>query len=215
MPDPNSLVPRQLRVPSSTSNGTTASGPSLVSRTTSAPTAGLRLPSTYHNPEPLEPDVSPATADSSLQASATSSAVQSPTPSLANSRSQAPSPSSAHPSPTVDASGGVPMHNLPSHEFDTSETMCEGPVSEDTSVDRNRRISNGVPIMEKPSSLVNIVYNSKTDELKDRQERAIAALLTRFKNLVVLAALPTEDAFTKETAAAEGLRMEVESNALV
>ncbi|APA15188.1 hypothetical protein sscle_14g099580 [Sclerotinia sclerotiorum 1980 UF-70] len=53
-----------------------------------------------------------------------------------------------------------------------------------------------------------------TTALIDRQERAIAALLTRFKNLVVLAALPTEDAFAKETAAAEGLRMEVESNAL-
>ncbi|TGO63554.1 hypothetical protein BCON_0012g00440 [Botryotinia convoluta] len=55
---------------------------------------------------------------------------------------------------------------------------------------------------------------SKADELTDRQERAIAALLIRFQNLVKLAALPTEDAFTKETAAAEGLRMEVESNAL-
>ncbi|TGO19234.1 hypothetical protein BTUL_0005g00830 [Botrytis tulipae] len=55
---------------------------------------------------------------------------------------------------------------------------------------------------------------SKADELIDRQERAIAALLIRFQNLVKLAALPTEDAFTKETAAAEGLRMEVESNAL-
>ncbi|KAF7897847.1 uncharacterized protein EAF01_008813 [Botrytis porri] len=55
---------------------------------------------------------------------------------------------------------------------------------------------------------------SKADELTDRQERAIAALLIRFQNLVKLAALPTEDAFTKEIAAAEGLRMEVESNAL-
>ncbi|TGO50298.1 hypothetical protein BOTNAR_0397g00050 [Botryotinia narcissicola] len=53
-----------------------------------------------------------------------------------------------------------------------------------------------------------------TAALIDRQERAIAALLIRFQNLVKLAALPTEDAFTKETAAAEGLRMEVESNAL-
>ncbi|KAF7944308.1 hypothetical protein EAE96_010706 [Botrytis aclada] len=53
-----------------------------------------------------------------------------------------------------------------------------------------------------------------TAALIDRQERAIAALLIRFQNLVKLASLPTEDAFTKETAAAEGLRMEVESNAL-
>ncbi|PQE10836.1 Cell cycle control protein [Rutstroemia sp. NJR-2017a WRK4] len=53
-----------------------------------------------------------------------------------------------------------------------------------------------------------------TSALIDREERAIAALLTRFKNLVSLAALPTEDAFAKEIAAAEGLRMEVESNAL-
>ncbi|KAF7926225.1 uncharacterized protein EAE98_006520 [Botrytis deweyae] len=58
------------------------------------------------------------------------------------------------------------------------------------------------------------IRRSKADELTDRQERAIAALLIRFQNLVKLAALPTEDAFTKETAAAEGLRMEVESNAL-
>ncbi|KAM3073626.1 hypothetical protein ACMFMG_004489 [Clarireedia jacksonii] len=53
-----------------------------------------------------------------------------------------------------------------------------------------------------------------TNALIDREERAIAALLTRFKNLVSLAALPAEDAFAKEIAAAEGLRMEVESNAL-
>ncbi|QSZ37716.1 hypothetical protein DSL72_008815 [Monilinia vaccinii-corymbosi] len=61
---------------------------------------------------------------------------------------------------------------------------------------------------------VAIAKNSNADEYIDRQQRAIAALLTRFKNLVLLAALPTGDAFTKETAAAEGLRMEVESNAL-
>ncbi|ESZ97216.1 hypothetical protein SBOR_2410 [Sclerotinia borealis F-4128] len=61
---------------------------------------------------------------------------------------------------------------------------------------------------------VAVARKSKANELLDRQERAIAALLTRFKNLVLLAALPTEDAFAKETAAAEGLRMEVESNAL-
>ncbi|KAJ8068216.1 hypothetical protein OCU04_003785 [Sclerotinia nivalis] len=69
-------------------------------------------------------------------------------------------------------------------------------------------------ILVNPPAAVAIVRKSKANKLVDRQERAIAALLTRFKNLVVLAALPTEDAFAKETAAAEGLRMEVESNAL-
>lgn len=66
-----------------------------------------------------------------------------------------------------------------------------------------------------PTAPTAIAKMPTANELVDRQERAIAALLTRFKNLVLLAALPTEDAFTKETAAAEGLRMEVESNALV
>ncbi|EDN92932.1 predicted protein [Sclerotinia sclerotiorum 1980 UF-70] len=70
-----------------------------------------------------------------------------------------------------------------------------------------------VILIEPPGATVR-VRKFKANILLDRQERAIAALLTRFKNLVVLAALPTEDAFAKETAAAEGLRMEVESNAL-
>ncbi|KAE9367853.1 hypothetical protein N431DRAFT_429167 [Stipitochalara longipes BDJ] len=51
--------------------------------------------------------------------------------------------------------------------------------------------------------------------LIDRQQRAVAALLTRFKYLVDLAATPVEDGATKEVAAANAFRMEVESSALV
>ncbi len=51
--------------------------------------------------------------------------------------------------------------------------------------------------------------------LKDRKERAVAELLTRFKNLVTLAAMPNEEGATKEVAAGQVLQMEVESAALV
>ncbi|CZS93493.1 uncharacterized protein RAG0_03776 [Rhynchosporium agropyri] len=54
-----------------------------------------------------------------------------------------------------------------------------------------------------------------TTSLVDREERAVAALLTRFKALVTLAAEPTPDGATKEASAAHGLQMEVESSALV
>lgn len=43
----------------------------------------------------------------------------------------------------------------------------------------------------------------------------MAALLTRYNNLVSLAAAPPADGATKEVAAANAFRMEVESNALV
>jgi hypothetical protein len=49
----------------------------------------------------------------------------------------------------------------------------------------------------------------------DREQRSVAALLTRFKYLVDLAATPVEDGATKEVAAANAFRMEVESSALV
>jgi hypothetical protein len=55
----------------------------------------------------------------------------------------------------------------------------------------------------------------KAETIKDRQQRAVAALLTRFKYLVDLAATPAEDGATKEVAAANAFRMEVESSALV
>lgn len=51
--------------------------------------------------------------------------------------------------------------------------------------------------------------------LLDRLERYIAALVTRFKNLVTLAAMPAGEDATKEIAAAHALQMEVETKALV
>jgi len=54
-----------------------------------------------------------------------------------------------------------------------------------------------------------------SNTLLDRQNRSVAALLTRFKNIISLAALPAGDGFTKEVAAAEAFQMEVETNALV
>jgi len=57
--------------------------------------------------------------------------------------------------------------------------------------------------------------NPTTSSLVDREERAIAALLTRFKNLISLAAEPAEDGATLEVAAAQSFQMEVETNAMV
>lgn len=73
------------------------------------------------------------------------------------------------------------------------------------------------------------VHNPKKDESKnvkdeqipdtkafiDREQIYVAALLTRFKALVVLAAQPPGDGATKELAASHALQMEVETNALV
>jgi hypothetical protein len=55
---------------------------------------------------------------------------------------------------------------------------------------------------------------SDSDSPKDRQERAVAALLTRFNNLVLLAAQPVDYGATLETAAAHAYQMEVETNGL-
>jgi uncharacterized protein YutE (UPF0331/DUF86 family) len=55
----------------------------------------------------------------------------------------------------------------------------------------------------------------KAERIIDREERAVAALLTRFRNLVALAAQPVDDGATKEVAAAQAFQMEVESSALV
>ena len=57
--------------------------------------------------------------------------------------------------------------------------------------------------------------DSKADTPGDREERAIASLLSRFKNLVSLAATKIEDGATKEVAAAHSFQMETESAALV
>ena len=53
------------------------------------------------------------------------------------------------------------------------------------------------------------------DTLGDREERAVAALLTRFKNLVSLTATPISEGATKEAAAVHAFQMDVESTALV
>jgi hypothetical protein len=57
--------------------------------------------------------------------------------------------------------------------------------------------------------------HQRAECLQDREERAVAALLTRYKNLVTLAAMRAGDGATKEVAAAHAFQMEVESNALV
>ncbi|KAH8805616.1 mediator complex, subunit Med22 [Xylogone sp. PMI_703] len=54
-----------------------------------------------------------------------------------------------------------------------------------------------------------------TTSLVDREERAIAELLTRFKNLISLVAEPAQDGATLEVAASQSFQMEVETNALV
>ncbi|KUJ07084.1 uncharacterized protein LY89DRAFT_691891 [Mollisia scopiformis] len=54
-----------------------------------------------------------------------------------------------------------------------------------------------------------------TSGLIDRENATIAELLTRFLNLVKLAASPVEEGATKEVAAAQAFEMECESSALV
>ncbi|RQM06079.1 hypothetical protein DH86_00002396 [Scytalidium sp. 3C] len=51
--------------------------------------------------------------------------------------------------------------------------------------------------------------------MEDREERAIAALVTRFKSIISLAAEPPEDGATLEVAGAQSFQMEVETNAMI
>jgi len=74
---------------------------------------------------------------------------------------------------------------------------------------RNKR-----PSKHKKSD-VNFLEEVEAETIQDRQQRGVAALLTRFKYLIDLAATPVEDGATKEVAAANAFRMEVESSALV
>ena len=80
--------------------------------------------------------------------------------------------------------------------------------------------SNELPHRTKPPSKqkksdVDLFEEVQAETIQDRQQRGVAALLTRFKYLIDLAATPVEDGATKEVAAANALRMEVESSALV
>ncbi|KAJ5054411.1 uncharacterized protein L3040_000685 [Drepanopeziza brunnea f. sp. 'multigermtubi'] len=54
-----------------------------------------------------------------------------------------------------------------------------------------------------------------TTSLIDREERAVAAVLTHFKNLVALAAEPLPEGAPREVAAAQGMQMDVEMKGLV
>jgi hypothetical protein len=80
-----------------------------------------------------------------------------------------------------------------------------------------RSASDSTPIASREADTVNHHQGQepKAESLRDREERAVAALLTRFKNLVSLAAMPAVDGATKEAAAADAFQMEVESSALV
>lgn len=65
------------------------------------------------------------------------------------------------------------------------------------------------------SPLKSPVPQDLPDKHIDREERAVAELLTRFRNLVTFAAMPAEAGATKEVAASHAFQMEVESIALV
>lgn len=71
------------------------------------------------------------------------------------------------------------------------------------------------PISVSPPTPTKVEITSKTEKLIDREERAVANLLTRFRNLVNLAAMPVSEDATKEVAASQAFQMEVESSALV
>jgi hypothetical protein len=66
-----------------------------------------------------------------------------------------------------------------------------------------------------PRTFTKSEVKSKTEQLIDREERAVASLLTRFRNLIALAAAPVSEEATKEVAASQTFQMEVEGQALV
>ncbi|KAK0122015.1 hypothetical protein ONS95_010280 [Cadophora gregata] len=87
-----------------------------------------------------------------------------------------------------------------------------------TAASRGRLSSTtGSPHSTTPAAPLNgdLCVGSDSNSIADREERAVAALLTRFKALVTLATEPVHDGATKEMAAAHGLQMEVEGSALI
>jgi hypothetical protein len=97
-------------------------------------------------------------------------------------------------------------------KIDTSKAPKEKPLSTPLVADESNTIHFKSPT---PSRQYGIYQPAK--DLLDREERAVAALLTRFKSLVSLAAMPAieGDGAVKEVAASHAFQMEVESNALV
>jgi hypothetical protein len=69
--------------------------------------------------------------------------------------------------------------------------------------------------LSETTDLKDPVLKNLSDHPSDREERATAELLTRFRNLVTFAAMPAGDGATKEVAASHAFQMEVESIALV
>lgn len=96
--------------------------------------------------------------------------------------------------------------------IDTTKQMRDKPLSTPLVADEFNTIGfkKSIPLRKRGK-------NKHSNELLDREERAVAALLTRFKNLVSLAAMPAAEGegAAKEVAASHAFQMEVESNALV
>jgi len=80
-----------------------------------------------------------------------------------------------------------------------------------------RSTSHSPPISSRLPDTIEHLLNQepKAESIGDREQRAVATLLTQFKALVSLAATPTNEGATKEVAATEAFQMEVESSALV
>jgi len=73
-----------------------------------------------------------------------------------------------------------------------------------------------IPPSRLPDTIEHLLSQEpKAESIRDREQRAVATLLTQFKALVSLAATPANEGATKEVAATDAFRMEVESSALV
>lgn len=110
--------------------------------------------------------------------------------------------SSSHPSSDLS-------HNLPSTT--PSSTMMNAPINNPTPPEGSKTPNSHNETRVK----IPREQETRAKTMLDRQNRAIAALAFRFKNLVDLTASPPAEGAMKEVAAAEAFRMEVESAALV
>jgi hypothetical protein len=88
-------------------------------------------------------------------------------------------------------------------------------MTEETLEARAKLVERETPSSDDSDSSGTVLNEQSSNSLLDREERAVAALLTRFKNLITLATMPASELATKEAAAAQAFQMEVESNALV
>ncbi|TVY39398.1 hypothetical protein LOCC1_G004564 [Lachnellula occidentalis] len=188
-------------------HGTSARSPSIKDRLKIIPDFPAALPMTglQYNPPPLSMTPVPqhhpsALVSSVIPPSAVNTSITRPPSSSTMATASSTSTATTPPSPSTDPTTPIMTPDTPSPQVSTSPPRTVVVSAEPTSTSTTK------------------TKTDKTSSLLDREERAIANMLTRFRNLVQLAAMQKDDkgdSATQEVAATQAFALEVESAALV